>query len=209
MTAGPPSGPAAEGADPPTSGSAGRGAVAALLEGAVLLGAELEPRFRVLGLTIEPVGVAPETRAVTAPVDDPRRLVVAHPVSTLLVSLTEPAPGSREGPEGHAGPARKVTVRTFALEALPDVVAALDGPRLAGPFLGLPEPRPGAVAPRWSLEGRSSAADGTSETLTVDATSADGVRLVLFARCDVVEVRSPDGRPTASTDGPGAAGGSA
>ena len=155
--------------------TARRQTIERVLEGAALLGAELEPSFRVLSVTVEP---APGR--VRPAGDDPRLLVVAHPVSTVLAVLIERVPG---------GPA---TVRTFETARLPDVTAALGGARLTGPLLGRPEPRPGAWAPRWSLEGRSTAADGTAETLTIRVQEGD-LSLALFVRCDVVELRRADG----------------
>jgi hypothetical protein len=118
-------------------------------------------------------------RAGTGPDGDDRLLVVAHPVSTILATLVERS-------------AAGATLRTFEAEHLPDVVAALDQARLAGPFLGLPEPRRGAWGPRYSLEGRSSAPDGTGSSLTLVA-GTDALRLSLYVRCDVVELRTPTG----------------
>lgn len=152
-----------------------RASLEAALEGAVLLGVELEPTYRVLSATIEPAPGRVRPLGM-----DPRLLLVAHPVSTLLAVLLE---------TGGTGPA---SLRTFTTEQLPAVSAALGGATLTGPLLGRPEPRPGAWAPRWSLEGRSSAPDGTQETLTLRV-EADDLRLGVFARCDVVELRRIDG----------------
>jgi hypothetical protein len=148
----------------------------AVLDGALLHGVELEPTYRVLSATIEP-----QPGRVVVHGDDPRVLVVAHPVSTLLATLREDLGGTG-------------IVRTFEASDLPHVVAALDDVRLAAPCLGLPEPRPGTWGPSWSLEGRSHAPDGTAETLTLSVADAT-LRLDLFARCDVVELRHADGRP--------------
>jgi hypothetical protein len=147
-----------------------------VLRDALLLGIELEPTYRVLSATVEPV----PGRVRPAADGDPRLIVAAHPVSTLLAVLVE---------RGVDGPP---TVRTFEVAQLPAVVAALGTARLEGPVLGRAEPRPGQWAPQWSLQGRSSAADGTRETLTVRVDDGE-LRLDLFARCDVVELRRPDG----------------
>jgi hypothetical protein len=53
----------------------------------------------------------------------------------------------------------------------------------------MPEPRPGTWGPRYSLEGRTSAADGNRATLTLDLATEDGSRLRLFARFDDAELR--------------------
>jgi hypothetical protein len=144
-----------------------------------LLGVELEPGFRVLSATIEP---ADEPAGAGSPADgavDRRLLVVTHPVSTILAALVE---------RGAGGP----TLRTFEAEHLPDVVTALEDAPMVGPFLGLPEPRRGSWGPRYSLEGRSSAPDGTRTSLTIVA-GTDALRLSLYVRCDVVELRTPSG----------------
>ena len=161
------------------------------LDGAALLGVELEPTYRVLSATIAPV-----PGRVRMAGGEARLLVVAHPVSTLLAVLVE------RGPDGNG------TLRTFEAAQLPDVVAAFTTARLRAPVLGLPEPRPGVWGPQWSLQGRSSAADGTGETLTLRVAD-DDLRLDLFARCDVVELRRPDGSSVGDDElhGPGAAAG--
>jgi hypothetical protein len=150
-----------------------------LLEGAALLGAELEPRYRVLALTIEPQAERypwqPRPR-------DLRLQVLASPVSTMLVALRRTAAdGSRE-------------LLTFADEQLLDVVVALDGPQLDAPVFRRPEPRPGEWAPRFSLEGRSTAPDGTARTLRLEV-EHDDLWLGLFARFDQVELRDATGAP--------------
>ena len=88
----------------------------------------------------------------------------------------------------------------FEQERLVDVVAALDGPTMSGPVFGRPEPRPGEWGPRFSLEGRSSAPDGTSRTLRVEL-AADELSFGLFARFDQVELRDAAGQPLAVSSG--------
>ena len=146
------------------------------LEGAALLGAELEPTYRVLALTLE---TEPDRTPWERP-DDRRVQLLASPVSTMLVALTrEDADGTKE-------------LLTFEQEQLVDVVAALDAPRLTGQLFGHGEPRPGEWAPRFSLQGRSSAPNGTSRTLRIEVAAGD-LRFGLFARFDDVEVRDPEG----------------
>ena len=146
------------------------------LAGAALLGAELEPTYRVLALTLETQpGRTPWERA-----DDRRIQLLASPVSTMLVALTrEDEAGARE-------------LLTFEQEQLVDVVAALDAPQLTGQLFGRGEPRPGEWAPRFSLQGRSSAPNGTSRTIRIEVETGD-LRFGLFARFDDVDVRDPDG----------------
>lgn len=148
-----------------------------MLEDALLLGAELEPRYRVLALTVEP---ALERYVWEASPADRRLQVLVSPVSTMLVSLRRAAGDGYE-------------LLTFTEDQLVDVVAVLDGPRLSAPLFGRPEPRPGEWSPRFSLEGRSSAPDGTTRTIRVEVEHEE-LRLGLFARFDQVEVRDPAGR---------------
>jgi len=105
--------------------------------------------------------------------------VLLFPVSTLLASFRRIVDGSRQ-------------LHTFTDEQLVDVVAAFDGAPVTEPLFGRPEPRPGAWGPQFSLEGRSTAPDGTRRTVTV-ALRADDLELDLFARFDDVEVKGPDG----------------
>lgn len=159
------------------------------LDGATLLGLELDPRYRVLAATLEPVaGRAPWE---TADADDRRLQLLCAPVSTILASLRRVDHG-------------RVEVLRFAETQLVDVVAALDGPTVATPLFGRPEPRPGTWAPTWSLEGRSNAPDGTRRTLTVqvERPEADGtLELDVFARFDDVQVRDAAGRDLWSAPG--------
>jgi hypothetical protein len=150
-----------------------------VLDGAALLGVELEPRFRVLAVTVEP---EPE-RYVWEERDDRRLQVLCHPVSTILASLRRESDGQRQ-------------LLAFEEDQLVDVVAALGGPALSAPLFGLPEPRPGEWGPRFSLEGRSTAPDGTGRTLTLSV-ATDDARFDLFARFDVIDLKDADGDPLA------------
>ncbi|MGA1774868.1 MAG: hypothetical protein ACO4BW_04475 [Nitriliruptoraceae bacterium] len=142
--------------------------VVALVAGGRCWGLELEPVWRVLAVTVEPPGGG-----------DPLQ-VLCSPVSTLLASLTR-----------HDGD--RPAIVTFEAERLPEVAGRLGGALIGPEPFGGPEPRPGSWGPRLSLEGRSSAADGTASTLTLDLRD-DDARLRLFARFDDVEVRAADGR---------------
>ena len=153
-------------------------ALGRVLGTAAVLGAELEPTYRVLALTVEPT---PE-RYLWGVVADRRIQVLASPVSTFLVALRRVAEdGTKQ-------------LLTFEQAQLVDVVAALGGPRIDGPVFGRPEPRPGEWAPRFSLEGRSTAPDGTSRTVRLEL-GADDLRFGLFARFDELEVRDASGQP--------------
>jgi hypothetical protein len=178
-------------------------ALADVLTGARVWGVELDARYRVLAVTVEPDPVrTPGTAGL--------HQLLCFPVSVLLVALTRPVTEDGEG---------RTALVTFALEQLTAVSERFGGARLDGAPFGRPEPRPGTWGPRYSLEGRSSAADGTRKTLTLDLDAEDGARLQLFARFDDVELRdaarrlvlggssSPDPRGAAAGDG-AAAGGS-
>lgn len=145
------------------------GPVEQLLNGAGVWGIELEPKFRVLGFTIEPAADTAIAISGTA-LADPLLQLACFPVSTILGSLRQ---NTADG----------VTVLRFTEAQLIDVVAAFDGAELSSPIFGRPEPRPGTWAPTYSLEGRSSAPDGVSATITVSL-RRDDLALDLFARFD-------------------------
>jgi hypothetical protein len=179
--------------------------IADVLAGARCWGIELEPRYRVLGITVEP-------DPLRAPGTAGEFQLLCFPVSTFQAVLTRPT-GDGDG--------ERMELLTFDLAQLTAVSERLGGPRIAAtaPIFGSPEPRPGSWGPRTSLEGRSSAADGTRATLTLDLLGDDRARLRLFARFDDVELRDaartlvlsasavgrgerPDGADSGSTDGP-------
>lgn len=147
-----------------------------VLDGSALLGIELDTRYRVLALTVEPA----EERDAWPGRDDRRVQVLCFPVSTVLASLR------RRDEDG------RTAVLTFEESQLVEVVAALSDPVLRAPLLGQPEPRPGEWGPRYSLEGRSSAPDGTRASLRL-AVGDDELDLEVFARFDEVTLKGPDG----------------
>jgi hypothetical protein len=147
-----------------------------VLEGAALLGLELEPRYRVLAATFEPSA----DRYPWEPTEDRRLQVLLFPVSTILASFRHREDG-------------RLVLRRFEDAQLLDVVAAFDGADVTGPLFGQPEPRPGQWAPEWSLEGRSTAPDGRQRTFTV-ALRHDDLELDLFARFDDVELKDATGQ---------------
>lgn len=145
-----------------------------LLGSGPVWGAEIDTRFRVLALTVEP-----STEAHPDPAADERRLqVLLHPVSTVAASLVE------HTPEG-------AVVRRFDETQLPDVVSAFDG------AVTTTDPLPGrpvdldAVAPRLSMRGQASVGDGVTDHLHLHLV-ADDLSLDLWASFDEVEVRGPD-----------------
>jgi hypothetical protein len=146
-----------------------------LLAGARLLGLELDTKFRVLAATVEP----DEGAHPLGDVDDARLQVLAHPVSTFLGALQRQVDD-------------RAHIETFETEQLSDVAAAFAGEPLQAPVLGRPEPRPGEWGPQFSIQGRSTAPDGRSRTLTYAVSTGDA-QLRVFARCDVIEVRDPEG----------------
>lgn len=142
--------------------------------GAQLWGIELDPRYRVLAVTLEPQpGTAPWEL-----VDDRRVQVLCSPVSTILAGLRRTATAE---------------VVTFEAEQLLDVSATFGGCTLAPPVFGRPEPRPGQWGPAFSLQGRSTAPDGRAHTLTLSVADTEA-SLDVFARFDELEVRHADGR---------------
>lgn len=161
------------------------GSLEPVLDGARLWGAELDTRYRVLALTVEP---APG-RYPWGETTDRRVQLLCHPVSTILASLVQTIPDGR-------------ALLEFSDEQLVDVVAALDGPTIGGPLFGAGEPRPGEWGPRFSLQGRSTAGDGTRLTVRV-VIAHDDLELSLFARFDHLEVRDAVGSPLAPIDGGG------
>jgi hypothetical protein len=142
-----------------------------VLNGAALWGLELDTRYRVLAATFEP---APE-RHPEGEVEDRRIQVLMFPVSTILASLREEVDG-------------RTVVRRFTTEQLLDVVSAFDGATVTSPLFGRPEPRPGEWSPDWSLEGRSTASDGTGRTVILHL-RRDRLEMDVFARFDDTDVR--------------------
>ena len=147
-----------------------------LADGAAVLGLELDPRYRVLAATLE---LDPD-RDPWGDRDDHRVQLLCSPVSTILASLR------RIDTDG------TVHLLTFTEEQLIDVVAALDAPVITGPVFGQPEPRPGEWGPRFSMEGRSSAPDGTRMSLRLRLVH-DDLHLEVFARFDELVLKAPDG----------------
>lgn len=159
-----------------------------VLDGATLWGLELDPRYRVLAATLE---LVPGTHPWELPDDDPRIQLLCSPVSTIVASFRRVEDGQAQ-------------LFVFPVDQLVDVAATFGGATLLGARFGHPEPRPGSWAPQWSLEGRSSAPDGTSRTVTVAVRQSDGdgrMELDLFARFDDAQVNTPDGETLVTVRG--------
>lgn len=145
-----------------------------LLRAGPLWGAEIDTRFRVLALTVEPsADQHPDPDA-----DDRRLQVLLYPVATVAASLVQ------QGDDG-------TTVLRFEEDQLPDVVAALDGPVPAGD--PIPEVRPDldAVGDRLSLRGQATVGDGILHHLHL-VLQAEDLSFELWASFDEAEVRAPD-----------------
>ena len=152
-----------------------------VLESARLWGVELDTRYRVLACTFEPTAERyPWPSGGNGEAEGDRRIqVLGFPVSTILASLRRETEEERE-------------LLEFGEEQLVDVVAAFDGAPVSGPLFGLPEPRPGSWGPRFSLQGRSSAPDGTRRTLTI-AVRHEELALDVFARFDELTLKDAAG----------------
>jgi len=148
-------------------------AIGDVISGARCWGIELDPRYRVLAVTVEP-------DPLRAPGTAGEHQLLCFPTSVVLVAVTRPVVEDGEA---------RTALMTFELDQLTPVSERFAGATIDGDPFGGPEPRPGTWGPRYSLEGRTSAADGTRATLTLDLATEDGSRLRLFARFDDVELR--------------------
>lgn len=168
-----------------------RGRVRDLLSASRVLGAEVDLRYRVLAITLEPAsGQHPDDQSQDGSgttVDDRRLQLLLHPVGTIAAALVRHDPG----------PPARGTVLTFEPDHLADVVAALDEPTpTAEPF---PDHLPDldAIEDRLSLRGMAQVAEGHRHPFAL-ALAADDLTLDLWATFDDVEVRRPDRSVVAS-----------
>lgn len=151
-----------------------------LLRTSPIWGAEIDIRFRVLALTVEPaVEAHPDPSA-----HDRRLQLLFHPVSAVAASLVEHGEG-------------EAVVRRFDEDQLPDVVAAFGG------AVTTTDPLPGAPAnldtlgPRLSMRGHATTGDGFRDHLHLRLVD-DELSLDLWASFDEFEVRRPDQPPPPS-----------
>ena len=141
-----------------------------VLVGSRCWGAELDLRYRVLGVTVEPdPGAHPDGPAV----DDPRLQLVLHPCNDVQARLV------------HDG----TTLERFGVDQLLAVVDRLDGPRITGPVLSAGGP---PLTGELSLEGRADVVDGRTHAARLVLDGAER-RLTLRVGFDVAELRRPDG----------------
>ncbi len=151
----------------------------ALLASSPVLGADVDIRYRVLAITIEPsVDQHP-----AAPVPADRRLqVVVHPVGTIAAALVD-----------HADPATP-TVLHFDETQLPDVVNAFaDAVSTVAPFDG-GIPDVDQLGDRLSMFGSAQTGDGTASTLHLHLEEPDGTLMLdLWATFDELDLRDADG----------------
>jgi hypothetical protein len=185
--------------DRPGGSLASLGDLDAVLDRAALLGIELDTRYRVLAATFEPVAERYPWAAGTGGVVvvDRRVQVLLSPISTVLASFRRRVTTADGG---------RTEVYTVREDQLTDVVAAFDDAPAEGPLFGKPEPRPGSWAPAWSLQGRSTAGDGTAHTVTISVRHDDGggeLAFDLFARFDEVRVKDPFGTELFTLAAPG------
>jgi len=150
---------------------------AQLLDGARLLGAELDTRYRVLGLTVD-VG-AHRAVAVGVSREDPRVQVVLHPIGWFRAALLVDDP---EDPR----------IEAFTVDQLVDVVHALDGPVLGEPVLDRADARDIVNAVPASLEGTTSTVDGRGRSALIDVSSGSR-RLLLAVGYDELDRRDAGG----------------
>jgi len=148
-------------------------ALSDVVGGARCWGVALDARYRVLAVTVEP-------DPFRSPLTVGEHQLLCFPVSVLLVTVTRPI--IEDG-------VRRTAVMTFDIDRLTEVSERFGGAVIPTDPFGRPEPRPTAWGPVHSLQGRTSAPDGTRNTLTLDLRTDDGARLQLFARFDDVELR--------------------
>lgn len=150
--------------------------VADLLASSPVLGAEIDIRYRVLAITIEPA-VADHP---VGDVADRRLQVVLHPVGTIAAALVDHA--DRDRP----------TVLQFDEGQLADVVGAVAG--ATSTVTPLPDTLPDfdEMGERLSLFGTAQTGDGTAGNLHLRLAD-EPLTLDLWASFDEAELRDPDG----------------
>lgn len=140
-----------------------------ILVGATCWGAELDTRYRVLAVTVEP---APD-RHPDGAVADPRLQLVLHPCTHVQARLVHD----------------ERTVERFTVEQLPLVVDRLGGPVISGPVVTGGGPQ---LTGALSLEGRAEVLDGSTHAARL-VLAGDDRTLTLRATFDTAELRRPDG----------------
>lgn len=146
------------------------------LDGAALLGIEVDLRYRVLAATFEPQpGNHPDGE-----VDDCRLQVLLFPVGEIKASLRR---------RDRAG---AVHVETFTPDQLVDVIDSFGGATVDAPLFDQPDPSDAWPA-ELSLQGSTVAPDGTAHTLTVQLDGEGGRQFGLHATFDDARVHDATG----------------
>lgn len=153
-----------------------------LLRSSSVWGAEIDIRFRVLAVTVEPAAeVHPDPSA-----PDRRLQLLFHPVSAVAASLVQ-------------HDETETVVRRFDEEQLPDVVAAFGGAVTStDPLPGVPADLD-ALGPRLSMRGHASTGDGFRDHVHLRLVD-DDLSLDLWASFDEFEVRGPEQVPPPASD---------
>lgn len=154
--------------------------VARLLRTSPVLGAEVDIRYRVLAVTVEPL----DDEHPVAGVDDRRLQVVVHPVGTLAAVLVDHSDGDR------------ATVLQFDETQLPDVMSAFAEATSTVPAFPATMIDVDEMGDRLSMFGSSQTGDGDASVLHLHLDQPDGqLSLDLWATFDELELRDPDGEP--------------
>jgi hypothetical protein len=137
-----------------------------------VLGAELNPDFRVMAITVGPVpGGGGEWPVDT---DDPRLQLLLFPVGEFAASL-------RRGTRG------SVEILQFEATQFPEIIALFDRSTVVvDPWVD-GRPNRGEWGPRLSLQGNSAAPDGRRRHVWL-ALEDDDLRLDLHATFDEIRV---------------------
>jgi hypothetical protein len=158
--------------------AAQRDLVDRLVAASPVLGADVDIRYRVLAITVEP----PADLHPRGAVEDRRLQVVVHPVGTIAAAMVD-----------HADPTRP-TVLQFDETQLSDVVAAFADTVSTVPVFPPALPDVDALGDRLSMYGTAQTGDGTASVLHVHLVQPDGaLELDVWAGFDELEVRGPDG----------------
>ncbi|HKJ57382.1 MAG TPA: hypothetical protein VJ978_15495 [Nitriliruptoraceae bacterium] len=157
-----------------------RGLVEQLLGSSPVLGAEVDIRYRVLAVTVEP-------SAADHPVDpapaDRRLQVVVHPVGSIAAALVD-----------HADPTAP-TILHFDETQLADVFNAFADAVSTATAFDDAMPDVDVLGDRLSMFGSAQTGDGTATTLHLHLDEPGGtLTLDLWASFDELEVRDADGQ---------------
>lgn len=158
--------------------AAQRHLVEQLVAASPVLGADIDIRYRVLAITVEP----PADLHPGGDVDDRRLQVVVHPVGMIAAALVDRADPDRP------------TVMHFDETQLSDVVAAFADTTSTVPPFDAALPDVDALGERLSMFGSAQIGDGIASVLHLHLEAPDApLSLDLWAGFDELEVRDPAG----------------